>query len=303
MPGLGGYPTPRGPGGRAARSGRNFDAERLFCRSFAAAAGPGHGSWVRAPCDPLSAASPARQWCGRTRSRRAEWPGWCCAGPGKPPRIGVTQACRPVTELLTHDAEPRATGSWRSRDGRHWTVFKRSGAVGPLAERSAPGLRLRCWPPCRRTRMPRGSSRATYFVSVISVGFAEPDRERVRIACRARTGRAPWPSRMREPEIRPRRSQGDARPVSEAPMRDDLRALLQLLCPGRRILRCARPRGRLPGERASASTPDRRACSAPARSDRWRGRTGAADLHGGAGADRGREAGFRLDRLSRHTRL
>jgi len=105
---------------------RNFDAE-VFLPELAAAVAPaqvvGAGSG-----DPLS--DEPLQWVGRNIASGG------VAGvvlrPRRRPRIAVTQACRPVTELLT---VTRARGHWvLELDGRPALDVFREVARGPLAE-------------------------------------------------------------------------------------------------------------------------------------------------------------------------
>ena len=81
---------------------------------------------------PRSARRDARRSSGAgARSRRARSPGSCCAARGAP-RVGVTQACRPASELLT---VTRAQGHWiLELDGRPALDVYREVARGPLAE-------------------------------------------------------------------------------------------------------------------------------------------------------------------------
>ncbi len=104
---------------------RNFDPDAFLTASrelLAPARVVGAGSG-----DPLGGAP--LQWCGRTVASGS------VAGMvlrcGKPPRIGVTQACRPVTELLT---VTRARGHWiLELGGRPALDVYREVARGPLA--------------------------------------------------------------------------------------------------------------------------------------------------------------------------
>lgn len=105
---------------------RNFDAEAFLeatrrALSPARVVGAGAG-------DPLGD-SPL-QWCGRTVATGAV-AGLVLRG-ARPPRIGVTQACRPVTELLTVS---RARGHWILEiEGRPALDVYREVARGPLAD-------------------------------------------------------------------------------------------------------------------------------------------------------------------------
>jgi small ligand-binding sensory domain FIST len=70
------------------------------------------------------------QWCGR-RLETGAVAGLVLRG-GRPARLGVTQACRPVSELLTIT---RAQGHWiLELDGRPALDVYREVALGPLAE-------------------------------------------------------------------------------------------------------------------------------------------------------------------------
>ena len=70
------------------------------------------------------------QWCGRTVASGGV-SGMLLRGP-RPPRIGVTQACQPVTELLT---VTRAQGHWvLELDGRPALDVFRDAARGPLSQ-------------------------------------------------------------------------------------------------------------------------------------------------------------------------
>jgi len=105
---------------------RNFDAE-VFLPELAAAVAPaqvvGAGSG-----DPLSDAP--LQWLGRTVASGGV-AGMVLRGRRRP-RIEVTQACRPMTELLT---VTRARGHWvLELDGRPALEVFREVAKGPLAE-------------------------------------------------------------------------------------------------------------------------------------------------------------------------
>jgi small ligand-binding sensory domain FIST len=104
---------------------RNFDSE-VFLPELAAAVAPAQIVGAGAG-DPLS--DEPLQWCGRTVASGG------IAGMvlrcRRPPRIGVTQACRPVTELLT---VTRARGHWvLELDGRPALEVFREVALGPLA--------------------------------------------------------------------------------------------------------------------------------------------------------------------------
>jgi small ligand-binding sensory domain FIST len=78
--------------------------------------------------DPLSNAP--LQWCGRRRESGG-LAGMVLRAP-RPPRIGVTQACRPATELLR---VTRTQGRWiLGLDGRPALDVYREVARGPLAE-------------------------------------------------------------------------------------------------------------------------------------------------------------------------
>jgi small ligand-binding sensory domain FIST len=73
---------------------------------------------------------PPLQWCG-SRIESGALAGLVLRG-SKPPRIGVTQACRPATELLT---VTRARGNWiLELDGRPALDVYREAAREPLAE-------------------------------------------------------------------------------------------------------------------------------------------------------------------------
>jgi small ligand-binding sensory domain FIST len=70
------------------------------------------------------------QWCGRELETGA-LAGVVLRG-SRPPRVGVTQACRPATELMT---VTRAQGHWVFElDGRPALEVYREAARGPLAE-------------------------------------------------------------------------------------------------------------------------------------------------------------------------
>ncbi|HBZ71538.1 MAG TPA: hypothetical protein DEP35_18165 [Deltaproteobacteria bacterium] len=74
-------------------------------------------------------AAPSLQWCGRELARGA-LAGLVVRG-GAPPRIGVTQSCRPVSDLMTVS---RAEGNWiLELDGRPALDVYREVARGPLA--------------------------------------------------------------------------------------------------------------------------------------------------------------------------
>lgn len=74
-------------------------------------------------------ADPPLQWCGE-RVESGALAGLVLRG-SKPARIGVTQACRPATELLT---VTRARGNWiLELDGRPALDVYREAAGGPLA--------------------------------------------------------------------------------------------------------------------------------------------------------------------------
>jgi len=104
----------------------DFDAA-AFLPQVAATLGPARVVGAGAG-DPLG--GPPLQWCGRTVASGGV-AGMVIRG-ARPPRIGVTQACRPVTELLT---VTRAQGHWILEiDGRPALEVYREVAGGRLAE-------------------------------------------------------------------------------------------------------------------------------------------------------------------------
>jgi small ligand-binding sensory domain FIST len=104
---------------------RNFDAV-AFLEAARKALGPARVVGAGAG-DPLAGAP--LQWCGRTVASGGV-AGMVLRG-AKPPRIGVTQACRPATELLTIT---KARGHWiLELDGRPALDVYREVARGPLA--------------------------------------------------------------------------------------------------------------------------------------------------------------------------
>ncbi len=105
---------------------RTFAPQRLL-PALAEALGPAQVVGAGA-ADPV--AGTPRQWCGRALDSGGV-AGIILRGT-EPPRIGVTQACRPVTGLLT---VTRARGHWvLELDGRPALDVYREAARGPLAE-------------------------------------------------------------------------------------------------------------------------------------------------------------------------
>jgi small ligand-binding sensory domain FIST len=104
---------------------RSFDPQALLA-ALARALGPARVVGAGAG-DPLAGAP--LQWCGRVVASGGV-AGMVLRAP-RPPRIGVTQACRPATELLT---VTRARGHWvLELDGRPALEVYREVARGPLA--------------------------------------------------------------------------------------------------------------------------------------------------------------------------
>jgi small ligand-binding sensory domain FIST len=113
--------------------------------------------------DPVSGRP--RQWCGRA-TLSGGLAGMVLRGRRRP-RVGVTQACRPVTDLLT---VTRARGHWvLELEGRPALDVYREVARGPLAEdlRRAAAFLLVALP-----RDPRGPLRPGGYLVRHVVGFA-----------------------------------------------------------------------------------------------------------------------------------
>ncbi len=105
---------------------RTFSPQRLL-PALGEALGPAQVVGAGA-ADPV--AGTPRQWCGRALDSGGI-AGIVLRG-AEPPRIGVTQACRPVTGLLT---VTRSRGHWvLELDGRPALEVYREVARGPLAE-------------------------------------------------------------------------------------------------------------------------------------------------------------------------
>jgi small ligand-binding sensory domain FIST len=104
---------------------RSFDAA-AFLPALRRALGPAHVVGAGA-ADPL--AGEPLQWCGRTLAAGGV-AGMLLRG-ARPPRIGVTQACRPASEILR---VTRSRGHWiLELDGRPALDVYREVARGPLA--------------------------------------------------------------------------------------------------------------------------------------------------------------------------
>ena len=190
-------------------------------------------------------------------SRAARVAGLVLRG-ARAPRIGVTQACRPASELLT---VTRTQGHWiLELDGRPALDVYREVARGPLAEdlRRAAAFVLAALPRDPEAPLAPGG----YLVRNVA-GFALEER-----ALAIPEAIAPG-DRIAFVQRDPASAREDLKAMLGAAARAGagLRPLLRLLRARRVVLRRARARGRLPRAELRQRAA-RRAASAPARSGR-----------------------------------